>query len=240
MEAGGAHVCQSCHWPSGVGFFLGQDQADLSSIEQISWPRINRDVAPHSEVSRFASEKVRHVQDVGTPRGRRRELELLEDRQLLSTVRRTIIILPHIHAHHHAIVESSARKRPDAERHLLQRGEHDRRGQLPISGWQGIRNGDTAGQYLITGTSGSTGMLYIGSISGQGTSNTVNVPRRVEHQRLRAEQSGRRPGPARRQLPDRELLGRQRFLLPGHRRQWDCDRDLSHPRLSGGDIQLHP
>src|SRR4029077_8128455 len=47
---------------------------------------------------------------------------------------------------------------------------------LPISGWQGIRNGDTTGQYLISGTSGSTGILYIGSISGQGTSNTVMVP----------------------------------------------------------------
>jgi hypothetical protein len=45
----------------------------------------------------------------------------------------------------------------------------------PISGWQGIRNGDAPGQYLITGTSGPTGILYIGSISGQGTSNAVMV-----------------------------------------------------------------
>ena len=48
--------------------------------------------------------------------------------------------------------------------------------QYPISGWQGIRNGDAPGQYLISGTSSATGILYIGSISGQGTSNTVNVP----------------------------------------------------------------
>ncbi len=47
---------------------------------------------------------------------------------------------------------------------------------LPISGWQGIKDGDTAGQYLITGTSGATGILYVGSISGQGTSYTVNYP----------------------------------------------------------------
>src|SRR5262249_54873710 len=48
--------------------------------------------------------------------------------------------------------------------------------QYPISGWQGIRNGDTPGQYLISGTSAATGILYVGSISGQGTSYPINVP----------------------------------------------------------------
>jgi hypothetical protein len=47
----------------------------------------------------------------------------------------------------------------------------------PVSGWQGIRNGATAGQYLITGTSSSHGLLYEGPISGVGgTSFSVDYP----------------------------------------------------------------
>ena len=47
----------------------------------------------------------------------------------------------------------------------------------PVSGWQGIRDGDTPGQYLITGTSGANGLLYVGPISGVGgTSYAVNYP----------------------------------------------------------------
>jgi parallel beta-helix repeat protein len=48
---------------------------------------------------------------------------------------------------------------------------------MTVSGWQGIRDSGTPGQYLITGTSGSNGLLYIGPISGAGgTSYPVNVP----------------------------------------------------------------
>lgn len=47
----------------------------------------------------------------------------------------------------------------------------------PVSGWQGIRAGDSSGQYLITGTSSANGLLYIGPISGaNGTSYAVNYP----------------------------------------------------------------
>jgi hypothetical protein len=46
----------------------------------------------------------------------------------------------------------------------------------PVTLWQGIRNGDTSGQYLITGTSGTTGLLFIGSIAGVGTTYAVNFP----------------------------------------------------------------
>ncbi len=47
----------------------------------------------------------------------------------------------------------------------------------PVSAWQGIRNSSTSGQYLITGTSASNGLLYEGPISGAGgTSYSVNVP----------------------------------------------------------------
>lgn len=47
----------------------------------------------------------------------------------------------------------------------------------PVSGWQGIRASSTPGQYLITGTSSSHGLLYEGPITGVGgTSYAVNVP----------------------------------------------------------------
>lgn len=41
----------------------------------------------------------------------------------------------------------------------------------PVNGWQGITAGENAGEYMLTGTSGSSGLLYIGSIDGDsGTS----------------------------------------------------------------------
>jgi hypothetical protein len=47
----------------------------------------------------------------------------------------------------------------------------------PVSGWQGIRAGDDAGTYLLTGTSGANGLLYEGPLSGVGgTSYLVQVP----------------------------------------------------------------
>jgi hypothetical protein len=46
----------------------------------------------------------------------------------------------------------------------------------PVSGWQGIRGADTAGQYLITGTSNSQGLLFNGTITGVGTSDAVIYP----------------------------------------------------------------
>ena len=47
----------------------------------------------------------------------------------------------------------------------------------PVSGWQGIRDAGTPGQYLITGTSDANGLLYVGPISGAGgTSYSVNYP----------------------------------------------------------------
>jgi parallel beta-helix repeat protein len=48
--------------------------------------------------------------------------------------------------------------------------------QQPVSAWQGIRAGDTAGQYLISGTSGNNGLLFEGTIAGVGTSYLVNFP----------------------------------------------------------------
>ena len=48
--------------------------------------------------------------------------------------------------------------------------------EQPVSGWQGITAGDSAGQYLITGTSDSDGVLYEGTISGTGTTYAVNYP----------------------------------------------------------------
>jgi trimeric autotransporter adhesin len=48
--------------------------------------------------------------------------------------------------------------------------------QQPVSGWQGIRNSDTSGQYLIAGTSDANGLLYEGPISGGGTGYDVDYP----------------------------------------------------------------
>ncbi|MDB5351376.1 MAG: hypothetical protein JWN86_2623 [Planctomycetota bacterium] len=45
----------------------------------------------------------------------------------------------------------------------------------PVSGWQGLRGGDK-GQLLISGTSGSNGLLLVGAINGKGKTYTVNVP----------------------------------------------------------------
>ncbi len=46
---------------------------------------------------------------------------------------------------------------------------------MPVSGWQGIRASGVSGQYLITGTSDSNGLLYDGPISGSGgTAYSVN------------------------------------------------------------------
>ncbi len=47
----------------------------------------------------------------------------------------------------------------------------------PVSGWQGIRNSDVSGVYLMAGTSDANGLLYEGPISGVGgRSYSVNFP----------------------------------------------------------------
>lgn len=47
----------------------------------------------------------------------------------------------------------------------------------PVSGWQGIRQGDASDLYLIAGTSNSSGLLYQGPINGVGgASYLVNFP----------------------------------------------------------------
>lgn len=47
----------------------------------------------------------------------------------------------------------------------------------PVSAWQGIRNsGTTAGEYLICGSSGTSGLLYTGPIDGGGASYLVQFP----------------------------------------------------------------
>jgi trimeric autotransporter adhesin len=103
-----------------------------------------------------------------------RVIEILEDRQLMSTV------TPIHHAsarpsHHNATVESRTKSTTSTPVIYYDAVNTTDASQYPISGWQGIRNGDSPGQYLITGTSNATGILYVGSINGQGTSNSVMV-----------------------------------------------------------------
>jgi hypothetical protein len=50
-------------------------------------------------------------------------------------------------------------------------------GTLPATAWQGLRGGDTAGQYIMTGTSGAdNGLLFEGTLAGVGTGYSVNFP----------------------------------------------------------------
>ena len=105
-----------------------------------------------------------------------RGVEVLEDRQLLSTAMATHHHAPAPRSHLHAIIESKTKSASVPKVTYYNAVNTTDASQLPISGWQGIKAGDTAGQYLITGTSGSTGVLYVGSISGQGTSYAVNYP----------------------------------------------------------------
>jgi hypothetical protein len=106
------------------------------------------------------------------PRG----VESLENRQLLSSgaVTHRHVLAPHTHSH--AVVESRTKNAPAPTVTYYDAANTTDAQQFPISGWQGIRNADTPGQYLITGTSNATGILYVGSISGQGTSYAVNDP----------------------------------------------------------------
>jgi hypothetical protein len=102
--------------------------------------------------------------------------DILEDRQLLSHV----ALLPH-HApvpgaHHHAIVDSRIKFSFSPQVTYYNAESTTDASELPVSGWQGIRASDTPGQYLITGTSKTAGLLYIGSIDGRGTSYAVNYP----------------------------------------------------------------
>ncbi len=46
-----------------------------------------------------------------------------------------------------------------------------------VAGWTGIRNSDTAGQFLITGAGSSAGVLFDGTIAGAGAGFSVAVPR---------------------------------------------------------------
>jgi hypothetical protein len=47
----------------------------------------------------------------------------------------------------------------------------------PVSAWQGIRGTSVPGQFLMAGTSGTHGLLYVGSIDGlNGTTYTVDYP----------------------------------------------------------------
>jgi hypothetical protein len=53
-------------------------------------------------------------------------------------------------------------------------------GIQPVSAWTGITSAGTSGQYLITGTSNSHGLLFEGTIAGVGASYAVNYPGAVK------------------------------------------------------------
>jgi len=47
---------------------------------------------------------------------------------------------------------------------------------VPVIAWQGLRGADAKGQYLISGTSKTHGLLFVGSIAGKGRSYFVDLP----------------------------------------------------------------
>src|SRR5262249_12812785 len=124
--------------------------------------------------------RLRHLAVYATRRACRNStpsgVEVLEGRQLLSTFTPTGLHASAAHAHHHASIESRATGASVPNIRYYDATQTTDASTYPISGWQGIRDGDAVGQYLITGTSNATGILYVGSISGQGTSYAVNYP----------------------------------------------------------------
>ena len=97
-------------------------------------------------------------------------------------------------------------KRLGAERHLLQRGEHDRREpatDLGLAGHQGRRHGGAIPDHRHVGRDGYPLCRLDQRHRGRAIPSTTPAPR---DQCLWSEQPGRRSGPARRQLRERGLL----------------------------------
>ncbi len=105
----------------------------------------------------------------------------------------------------------------------------------PVSGWQGIRDSDTSGQYLITGTSDANGLLYEGPISGAGgTSYSVNYPDAASTSVYGPDDLGNGDIATGRELQERRRH-RQRFRLPGNDRRSLEQQRLPDDRLSQRD-----
>jgi hypothetical protein len=118
----------------------------------------------------------RRATRLGAPRSVGIRVEALEGRQLLSGFTPTGHHGSAPHAHHAAIATTGTKGAPAPSITYYNAVNTTDASTLPISGWQGIKAGDTAGQYLISGTSGATGVLYIGTIGGAGTSYSVIYP----------------------------------------------------------------
>ncbi len=110
------------------------------------------------------------------PRAIPRRFDLLEEKQLLSSLAPHEVHLNSLLAHHPAHVDSKFTQKHAPRVSYYPAANTTDQSTLPVSGWQGIRGGDAPGQYLITGTSQTSGLLYIGAINGQGTSYAVNYP----------------------------------------------------------------
>lgn len=127
------------------------------------------------------------------PRG----VESLESRSMLSGFATPLSHDAEVRSVHPAVIESSRRVGADTVKLDLANHDHVSResrfrhiasaptviyynsssvGMQPVSAWQGIRGAGSKGQYLIAGTSSSTGLLQVGTIAGVGTSDPVMVP----------------------------------------------------------------
>jgi hypothetical protein len=110
-----------------------------------------------------------------------RSVEVLEGRRLLST-----LAINNLHDSGQgpsrlAIIESHKRASADriddtATSASVSYYNANQVSLQPVSLWQGLRGAGAKGKYLISGTSKSNGLLFVGSIKGVGKSYFVNYP----------------------------------------------------------------
>ena len=129
-------------------------------------------------------------------------------------------------------------------RHLLQRRPWSAPSRSAAGRASALR--DTAGQYLITGTSDTNGLLFDGTIAGVGHElSPSTIPDAYDHQRLRSRQSGRRPpcgSSAATRTPTIATapVTVNGFLFQGTTADLSTSRQLPDDRLSRREIQLRP
>ena len=109
-------------------------------------------------------------------RSKHHSIEALEDRKLLSTF---AAIDRHVRGS--AIVEHGHRAgggaiHPDAAGAASVTYYNADSVGVPVTFWQGLRGAGAKGQYLISGTSLTHGLLFVGTIAGEGKSDFVDVP----------------------------------------------------------------
>lgn len=99
-------------------------------------------------------------------------VEALEGRQLLSAMPATG------HDPHGPALVEPARQGATAQADSATKVSYYNTDQVgvPVTLWQGLRGATAKGQFLISGTSGTHGLLFVGSIRGKGKTSFVDYP----------------------------------------------------------------